>query len=140
MPHFKVKCHKSRTNKERTYTNDKYFADEFDIVFVNPANAFIQPRDYVLRDDKEAVEYLKKHYGTNKYEDVLPLLTNEIYFALTSDLEENDGTIPRTPTVQFDNDPIWKKLDQLEKALLVVVKRKLAASTRRPTRPAYLTD
>jgi hypothetical protein len=40
VPHFKVKCHRSRSNMELAGKgNDSYRADAFDLLFANPSNA-----------------------------------------------------------------------------------------------------
>jgi hypothetical protein len=43
VPHFKVKCHRSRSNiKLAGSTNDRYAVSEFDIIITNPLNALIR--------------------------------------------------------------------------------------------------
>lgn len=138
VPHFTVKSHKSRSNKERELTNDRYFADEFDIVFANTANAFIQKGEFALLDNRDAVSIMQRLYGGTTWEDVFPAMSRDVRAALTSSIVEDDGTLPRSPVVQIENDPNWVTFDRVEELLMKVVKRKLGERARRPTRSAHL--
>src|SRR5258708_7808618 len=40
-PHYKVKCHRSRSNTSLAY-NDRYLATEFDVIVATPTNALFK--------------------------------------------------------------------------------------------------
>lgn len=45
VPHFKVKCHRSRSNMELADTsNDRYHIDSFDVILTNTSNAIFEGR------------------------------------------------------------------------------------------------
>lgn len=41
VPHFNIKCHRSRSNKTLPY-NDRYLATDFDVIVAIPTNALFQ--------------------------------------------------------------------------------------------------
>lgn len=137
-PHFRVKCHKSRSNTERSYTNDRYFVDEFDIIISTPANSFIMKGNFDVLSSTDSIKYLKDVYGYSTWEKVMPSMSNDLRLALTSSIADDDNTIPRSPIVEIENDPNWVTFDKAEQLLMTVVKRKLAQSTRKPTKSSHL--
>lgn len=137
-PHLRVKCHKSRSNNERSYTNDRYFADEFDIIISSPANSFIVKGDFELINKPAVLKFIENYYGSTSWEDVIPLSTQDIRAVLTSSIAEADGTVPRSPIVEMENDPHWVTFDKFENLLMTVVRRKLAQGTRKPTVSSHL--
>lgn len=138
-PHFRVKCHKSRSNNERSYTNDRYFVDEFDIVISTPANAFIGKGDFQLLNKDDVVDFLNSKYSSIDWEEVIPVLSNDIRSVLTTSIAEADNTVPRSPIVEMESDPNWVTFDRIEDLLMAVVRRKLAQSTRKPTKSSHLS-
>jgi len=74
-PHFKVKCHRSRSNiKLAGSSNDKYPVDAFDVIITNPSNAIIQGgtigSELELIHDKKAQFFLFAHYKVNSVEEL----------------------------------------------------------------------
>lgn len=123
-PHFKVKCHKSRSHLTREH-NDRYQVGEFDVLLSNVSNAIFRSksldRGLPLIEDEQAIAWLKKFYGVgtdvelrrNAYDDW------RVCLPLTIALE--DGTLPRTPPVLMSGDPIWFGLDQLAVHLRMLI-------------------
>ncbi|HVU26953.1 MAG TPA: hypothetical protein VHG71_04365 [Verrucomicrobiae bacterium] len=115
-PHFKVKCHRSRSNKSLE-TNDAYAADSFDVLITNPLNAI-----YVgatLGEDLEVIKsekirkILNEFYKVTTDEDLIKACSSDWRFCIPSDIAV-DGFIPRTPYVKLMNDPYWKPLAEIE--------------------------
>lgn len=133
-PHFMVKSHKSRSNKERPETNDRYFVDEFDVIFTTAENAFIEKGDdYRIKDS----DLLLKKYGIKNSSDALAKLADDLRLVVTKDIALEDDTLPRTPVVLLDNDPNWKSAkDEVINLFDRVIERKIRASRRRPSQPA----
>ncbi|HDR7686069.1 TPA: hypothetical protein QCX85_001427 [Bacillus toyonensis] len=138
-PHFRVKCHKSRSNTERSYTNDRYFADEFNIIISSPANAFIGKGDFSLIDSPTILEYISNKYGDTYWDNVIPTTTHDIRAVLTTSIAEGDNTVPRSPIVEMENDPNWVTFNKIEELLMIVVTRNLAQRTRKPTISSHLS-
>lgn len=129
VPHCQIKCHKSRSNtKKLDQGNDKYTIDAFDIVISNMANAIIQggsiDENFELVDDNEVLEILSNYYQvSNDFSSLFDAASDDWRFALTKDIEQN-GFVPRTPTVQLENDPSWKPLKDIEVVLLDIIKER----------------
>lgn len=115
-PHFKVKCHRSRSNLSKA-TNDRYEVGEFDVVLCNVSNSVF--RSNVLDpglpfiDDAPAVAWLKEFYGVETDAELRRKTYEDWRICLPFAIADKDGTIPRTPTVQMEGDPNWFGLDQL---------------------------
>jgi hypothetical protein len=123
--HFKVKCHRSRSNIELAGTsNDRYSADSFDVIITNPSNAIIQGNtvgeNFELVHNLAAIEALKTHYGVTSDIQLISAAENDWRFCIPTDIAI-DGFIPRTPYVKLSNDPNWRPLSELETRLLQVV-------------------
>lgn len=128
VPHFKVKCHRSRSNIELASTsNDRYSVDSFDLLITNPSNAIYQGN--TLGDQLEIVHkinlrnLLYAYYNTTNKDTLKDICENDWRFAIPEDIAEN-GYIPRTPYVKLEDDPNWFRIDKLEAKLLQVVERK----------------
>ena len=122
VPHFRIKCHRSRSNMSlATTSNDRYAVGCFDIVISNVSNAIIQGNTIgerlELLHNPELLEVAKEHYGVSSHAELLAATNNDWRFALSRDIAE-DGFIPRTPLVRLINDPHWKSLDTIERTLL----------------------
>jgi hypothetical protein len=125
VPHFRVKCHRSRSNvKLAQTTNDRYSADTFDVILTDVSNALFQGRtvsaQLELLHDREILLLVAKHYSVSEDEDILKAAYRDWRFVLPSAIAR-DGFIPRTPIVCLESDPNWKPLDHLPKALLDLV-------------------
>lgn len=137
LPHFNVKCHRSRSNiKLAGSSNDRYSVDSFDVLITNTSNAIFEGN--TVGEHLEVIhnEKLKKLL----YEFYLVLSDKELIYACANDWRycipkdiAVDGFIPRTPYVKLENDDIWKPLTTIEDRLLEVVeeKRKSNKTTRR---------
>lgn len=126
-PHFKVKCHRSRSNMSKT-TNDKYLVGEFDLLMTNTSNALYQDKtdDYLkLLDDENMVNILYKFYHVNSEQDLIDCCNSDWRFAIPSDIAKN-GVIPRTPYVVLGNDAHWFRENRLDEKLRSIVDRKRA--------------
>jgi hypothetical protein len=127
-PHFKVKCHRSRSNLQMAATsNDRYAADSWDILISNPYNAIIKGstsgRTLELVDEESILEMLYSHYGVCTPDELSRAASKDWRFVLPIDIAE-EGFIPRTPSVLLSQDPNWHPLDELQEHLEVIVRRK----------------
>lgn len=122
-PHFKVKCHKSRSNisKSKT-TNDRYMADEFDLIICNISNALFKGKsmrpELELIETKEAVNWLKKFYEVQTEKELIRKAYDDWMFCFPKSIAMKDGSIPRTPTVKLEGDENWFRISKLERMLL----------------------
>ena len=112
QPHFKVKCHKSRSNlKKADTTNDRYEVGEFDILLCNVSNSIFRgkslDRGLPLIDDTDSVKWLREHYSVKTDEELRRKAYCDWRICIPASISQPDGTIPRTPTIQFTDDPNW---------------------------------
>ena len=124
-PHFKVKCHKSRSNLTRqSTTNDRYLVGEFDILLCNVSNALFRGRSLErglpLIDDTDSVEWLKQFYGVETDEALIRKAYDDWRLCLPASIAD-DGVIPRTPVVLMEDDPNWFNIDKLEPELTTLI-------------------
>jgi len=128
VPHFKVKCHRSRSSIGRE-GNDRYLDTAFDILLSNPLNALFQGgtvgEDLELIKDQNVINLLYQHYGVSDEEALLNVAANDWRFVLPPNISEN-SFIPRTPTVFLSDDPHWLSLAQLQGKIEEVVRERLA--------------
>lgn len=126
-PHFKVKCHRSRSNiKLANTSNDRYSVDDFDLIVCNTSNALYEGNtieSLEILHNKKIVQTLHKFYNTNNDKELINSCNNDWRFVIPSDIAE-DGYIPRTPYVKLSGDPNWFGINQLEERLLIVVEEK----------------
>lgn len=128
-PHFKVKCHKSRSNIGRqATTNDRYMADEFDLIICNISNAMFRGKvlrpELALLDDPQALDRLSEFYGISDPEELIRCSYDDWRFCFSQSIALPDGSIPRTPTVKLENDENWFGADQLHNKLLEFVEER----------------
>jgi len=123
-PHFKVKCHRSRSNIALAdTTNDRYLPGEFDIVMSNVLNAIYEGATYTSEMqfiDRNAIELLKGYYHVTSNRDLEIAANQDWRFAFPDDIaEECRGVmaIPRTPYVLLREDPHWFSFDRLPELL-----------------------
>lgn len=123
-PHFKVKCHKSRSNFVKAH-NDRYEVGDFDVLLSNVSNAVFRgkslDRGLPLVDDQTAIGWLKEFYGVSTDDDLRRHTYDDWRVCLPVTIAQGDGTIPRTPTVFMENDPNWFGLDQLAANLRTLI-------------------
>jgi hypothetical protein len=125
-PHFRVKCHRSRSNIRLSgNTNDRYSEDCFDVVISNVSNAVIKGNtiggSLELLRDRELLEILKSHYEIEREDQILVSAHKDWRFAFSMQISE-DGFVPRTPIVKLLEDPNWYTLNLLEDKLLAYIK------------------
>lgn len=135
VPHFNVKCHRSRSNvKLATTTNDRYRADAFDILITNPSNALYAGgtigEELELIDDLRLLDTLYNHYGASTDQELIEAVSSDWRFVFPPDIADSQGFIPRTPTVYLQNDPHWLPLDQLEEKVTEVVRQRRVTRSR----------
>lgn len=130
-PHFKVKCHRSRSSiKLAKDSNDRYADDVFDLIITNPSNAIIQGN--TIGESFEVIhrsgtkEYLQTHYKAKNTNDLFKKAELDWRFCISKSISEN-GYLPRTPYVTFISDENWKKIDNLEELLMTIVEEKRKA-------------
>jgi hypothetical protein len=137
VPHFCVKCHRSRSNiKLAGSSNDRYSDDSFDILVTNPSNAIFEGNtvgetlEVVRSEDLKNLLY--KFYMVFTDEDLIVASANDWRYCIPKDISV-EGFIPRTPFVKLENDDNWKPLSSIEERLLEVVekRRKEASQTTR---------
>ena len=115
VPHFKVKCHRSRSNFDNE-NNDRYTEHDFDLVACNVSNAIFKSASSngpTVIDDRASIFWLKRFYEANDKADVARKSYDDWRFCFSSDLSV-DGIIPRTPFVRMKHDPNWFRLEHLE--------------------------
>lgn len=116
VPHFSVKCHKSRSNFTKAH-NDRYEVGDFDVLLCNVSNAIFRgktlDRGLPLIEDEEALRWLKEYYSADTNDDLRRCAYDDWRVCLPVTIALEDGTIPRTPRILMDDDPNWFGLDQL---------------------------
>ena len=134
-PHFKVKCHRSRSNISLAGTsNDRYSVDSFDIIITNTSNSIFQGN--TIGENLEIIhkpgikELLYQHYSVSNDHDLIDASFDDWRYCIPEDIAE-EGFIPRTPYVRLTNDPNWRPLPELEARLLEVVENKRSQTSRR---------
>ena len=135
IPHFKVKCHRSRSNiKLADTSNDRYAVDCFDVIITNTLNAIYEgntvSENLGLVPDVATRKILYSHYHCSNEIEVIRACADDWRYTIPQDIAEN-GYVPRTPYVQLDNDPHWRPVSEIESRLLQVVASKRNAQTRR---------
>lgn len=143
IPHFKVKCHKSRSNIEKAdSTNDRYLLGEFDLLVANPLNAIYEgatfTRSLQFIDDR-LIQILKDYYKVSTRRELEVACNQDWRFAFPEDIAEDCNgimAIPRTPYVALSGDPHWFGIDQLAHRLeeKAIEKLKAIKSTRKYNR------
>lgn len=129
VPHFNVKCHRSRSNIRLVgTTNDRYAVDAFDIILTTPLNALFKGRtigeNLEIIEDEDCIDILQRHYNVapGNTQDLLNAVSQDWRLVVTSKIAE-EGFIPRTPAVLLDGDPNWISIDQAEPQILEIVQR-----------------
>ncbi|MBE8233569.1 MAG: hypothetical protein HAW67_07505 [Endozoicomonadaceae bacterium] len=123
VPHFKVKCHRSRSNiSKSTTTNDRYMVTDFDLIVCNVSNAIFQGATLgdhleILHND-EAISLLKEYYGVQTKQEIIRKAYDDWRGCFPRAIVQSDHSIPRTPTVQMIGDDHWFSIEDLEPKLL----------------------
>lgn len=128
VPHFNVKCHRSRSNISLAgSSNDRYAIDTFDIIISTPENSIFQGNTVgetlELIHNEDLQQLLFDHYTVNSSEALITACRNDWRFCVPADIGE-DGFIPRTPYVKLSGDENWKPIADIEATLLEVVETK----------------
>lgn len=132
IPHFNVKCHRSRSNiKLAGSSNDRYSVDSFDFLLTNTSNAIFQGNtvgEYleVIRDNT-LKKLLYGFYSVFSDEELIRASENDWRFCIPKEIAVG-GFIPRTPYVKLENDDHWKPLSTIERRLLKVVEEKRSSN------------
>ncbi len=116
VPHFAVKCHKSRSHLTKA-TNDRYLVGDFDVLLCNVSNSIFrgksQSRGLPLIVNTSALNWLKAYYGVETEAELRRCAYDDWRVCLPSDIADEVGAIPRTPRVLMKHDPNWFSIDQL---------------------------
>lgn len=129
-PHFKVKCHKSRSNlTKQKSTNDRYNIDDFDILLCNVSNSIFKSTKtqkglHLIDNTNGEIPWLKNFYNVADENDLIKSAYNDWRICVPSSIAETvngEEVIPRTPYVQMENDPNWFAPDDLESHLQSLV-------------------
>lgn len=116
QPHFKVKCHRSRSHLTKK-TNDRYILGDFDILLCNVSNAIFRgkslERGLPLIDNVEVLTWLKNFYKATTDDALRRCTYDDWRVCLPHTIAEKDDTIPRNPRIQMEDDPNWFTLDEL---------------------------
>lgn len=134
-PHFKVKCHRSRSNIKLAETsNDRYAVDTFDLIITNPLNSIFKgntiSEELEIIDKPELLEILYNYYNVSDNKSLFKASSSDWRFVIPENIAV-DGFIPRTPFVKLINDPNWRYLNELEGKLLDVVNQRRGSQSRR---------
>jgi len=126
-PHFKVKCHRSRSNISLAgTTNDKYPVGFFDVLLTTPLNAIFKGN--TIGETLEVIEdtalknILYEHYHVNNDLDLIAACAIDWRYCMPEDIAVN-GFIPRTPYVSLSGDPHWRSISELNARLSVDIER-----------------
>ena len=124
-PHFKVKCHKSRSNLGRqSTTNDRYLVGEFDLLLCNVSNSLFRGKSLEpglhLIENPEAIAWLKSFYGVDIDRELIRSSYDDWRLCLPFSIAEDD-VLPRTPAVLMQDDPNWFKPDALDSNLRMLI-------------------
>jgi len=135
VPHFKVKCHRSRSNVKLAETsNDRYSVDSFDIIITNVFNAIIKGAtvgpDLEVKKNRAIRDILYGYYGVSNEDDLKLACHNDWRFVLPETIAI-DGFVPRTPYVLLENDSNWMPFSMIEKEMLKIVKKPKTKKSRR---------
>ena len=127
VPHFKVKCHRSRSYiAKASTTNDRYLADDFDLIVCNVSNAIFRGKaldvGLPLLEDNDALEWLKDFYNARNDEELVRSAYDDWRMCLPISIADEDGVIPRTPSVMMENDPNWFRPDELVANLRTLIR------------------
>ena len=137
-PHFRVKCHKSRSNTQERERNDRYLVDDFDILITNCENALrVGGEGFGFTQDKEVIQFLKRYYSAKEEAELIGYLATDLRCVLVNQIAKPDGTLPRQPEVRWERDPQWKSLSEIESLLSEVVKQKIIRQRRRIAKPTH---
>ena len=133
VPHFKVKCHRSRSNISLASTsNDRYPENEFDIIVTNPVNALFKGNtigeNFEIVNISNIKQTLFDLYQVRDEESLIKKISEDWKFVKPKSISEN-GFIPRTPYVKLSNDENWHNISKLEKHLLKIVEEKRSISS-----------
>lgn len=134
VPHFNVKCHRSRSNTRLIY-NDRYLATEFDVIVSTPTNALFKGgtvgEDFELVSEPGLLDILYSYYNVSDIPSLIDAANKDWRFVLPSAIaEEVEGyqVIPRTPSVLLFNELNWLPLSQIPPVLETIVKEKEAVA------------
>ena len=135
FPHFKVKCHRSRSNISLAGTsNDRYALDCFDVILTTTLNAVFKGNTigetFEVVDTVGIKEILYQHYNVNNNEDLIKACSNDWRYCIPEDIAE-EGFIPRTPYVKLSDDQNWRPFSEIEMRLIEVVKLRRDSHSRR---------
>jgi len=124
-PHFKVKCHRSRSSIALASTsNDRYAVDEFDLIITNTSNSIYQggtvSEDLQIVYNEGARNALFGHYQVSDNESLINACDNDWRYCIPSDIAE-EGFIPRTPYVKLNSDENWHSLGGLSDRLQEII-------------------
>lgn len=127
-PHFKVKCHKSRSHiKKSKTTNDRYLLGDFDLIVCNVSNAVFQGKTFSdeleLLHDEDAIKCLKRYYKTETDSDLIRHAYDDWRGCFPRLIAQTDKSIPRTPAIKLRDDDVWFSLRELEERLLPELER-----------------
>lgn len=130
VPHFNVKCHRSRSNKTLPY-NDHYLIGDFDIIVATPTNALFEGgtvgEEFELVSEPGLIEILYNYYGVSDITALIDASNKDWRFVLPTSIAENIAgfnVIPRTPSVLLKDDPNWQPLTQIQVVLEAIVRAK----------------
>lgn len=126
VPHFNIKCHRSRSNiRLAGTTNDRYSVDSFDVIICNVSNALYQGKTFgaelELLHDKDVLRVVSEYYGVTTEKEIIEHAYSDWRFVFPQDIAEG-GFIPRTPLVLLKSDPNWKPIGILSEALVNLIK------------------
>lgn len=134
-PHYKVKCHRSRSNIRLAGTsNDRYAIGCFDIILTTPLNAIFEGNTIgetlEVIGDQRITEMLYQHYNVTDDEKLIKVCSADWRYCIPEDIAEN-GFVPRTPYVKLSDDPNWRPICEIETRLTEVVKLRRDKLSRR---------
>lgn len=124
IPHFKVKCHRSRSNMDKaSTTNDRYVIGDFDLLVTNTLNSIYEGGTY-MSDFRlisaQKLASIKEFYKVSSSKELQDKCSQDWRFAFPENIAERHNgilAIPRTPCVALYGDTNWFSIKELSDRL-----------------------
>lgn len=120
-PHFKVKCHRSRSQFDNDKLNDRYLTTDFDLLVTSPSNSLVlSGEEFHIVNTVEQLKILSNYYDDTDALTIFKESCKDIRVVRPDSISEQYlgyNIVPRTPTVKLDADPNWIDLSMVETLL-----------------------
>lgn len=125
VPHYSVKCHRSRSNFINEL-NDRYLVTDFDLLINSPSNSLIiNGEEFLIINNAASLKFLSQYYQEIDPLSLFKKSCQDIRVVRPTDIKttyKNREVIPRNPKVLYVNDPHWKNISEIEIMLFAILK------------------